>query len=289
MEENKAIATNPFDEVVTQIVTEQKPVKIVEDHTDVGNAAMFVKMHSGHVIYVPEWEKRLTWNGTRLAHDEVLLYGRVHQVIEARFKEAEAALTMDLITRHGEPIACNDALKWAKKTSSKSRMASMLKLVKHDATIVRHNNLLDAEPFVLGCKNGLIDLRSGKFVEPDPSRLNTKCADVEYSPNADCPGWKSFISDVANKRDDLADYLQEIVGYSLCGSIDEQCIYICHGRGGNGKSVLLDVVLDIMGDCAARKVQTNIALVLSAFPLNGLFLSYAACLKPLKYTSSGVW
>jgi len=41
--------------------------------------------------------------------------------------------------------------------------------------------------------------------------------------------------------------------------------------------------------CAARKVQTNIALVLSAFPLNGLFLSYAACLKPLKYTSSGVW
>ena len=51
---------------------------------------------------------------------------------------------------------------------------------------------------------------------------------------------------------ELQDYLQKCVGYSLTGSIREQCAFFLYGIGNNGKSTFLDTIADLMGTYAAN-------------------------------------
>jgi putative DNA primase/helicase len=46
----------------------------------------------------------------------------------------------------------------------------------------------------------------------------------------------------------LVDFLRRAIGYSLTGDIGEQCMFILHGEGANGKSTMLGALQKILGD-----------------------------------------
>lgn len=46
---------------------------------------------------------------------------------------------------------------------------------------------------------------------------------------------------------DIIHYLQKAFGYSITNSAREQCMFILHGDGNNGKSLLLDVIKNALG------------------------------------------
>jgi putative DNA primase/helicase len=58
----------------------------------------------------------------------------------------------------------------------------------------------------------------------------------------------------------LIRFVQKAVGYSLTGSTDEQCLFILHGSGANGKSTFLNTISTILGDYA-RQTPTDTLLV----------------------------
>ena len=43
------------------------------------------------------------------------------------------------------------------------------------------------------------------------------------------------------------NYFQKAVGYSLLGDNREQVMFICHGKGANGKSLLLETIREVFG------------------------------------------
>lgn len=49
---------------------------------------------------------------------------------------------------------------------------------------------------------------------------------------------------------ELISFLQRSVGYSLTGDTSEQCLFILHGSGANGKSTFLQTIASILGDYA---------------------------------------
>ena len=49
---------------------------------------------------------------------------------------------------------------------------------------------------------------------------------------------------------ELINFIQRAVGYSLTGSISEQCLFILIGTGANGKSTFLRVLQHLLGDYA---------------------------------------
>ncbi len=142
--------------------------------TDVGNGKRFVRDHGRIVRYCPPKRKWLVWSGTRWVWDET---GRVVELAKATVR-----------TIYDEATACDDLEK--RKALSKHaiaserapRIAAMLEMAQSEAGIPVLPGELDADPWLLNCDNGTIELRTGNLVRHDPNDLLTKITPAEYLP-----------------------------------------------------------------------------------------------------------
>lgn len=96
----------------------------------------------------------------------------------------------------------------------------------------------DAEPWLLNCANGVVDLRSGEVRALRSSDLITKCLALPYDPAAKAPRWNRFLQEVFDGDENLIDYLHKLLGYAVCGTCQHHILPILIGDGRNGKGVL---------------------------------------------------
>src|SRR5208283_2619529 len=68
-------------------------------------------------------------------------------------------------------------------------------------------------------------------------------------PLALCPKWEAFLAEVQPDPEARA-YLQRLAGYCAIGTTEQQKLHIFAGSGGNGKSVWLEITLEVLGDYA---------------------------------------
>jgi len=112
-----------------------------------------------------------------------------------------------------------------------------------------HPDELDNNIWLFNCRNGTINLKTGKLQKHNPDDLITKCAPVIYDPTAECPLWLQFLNDVMLGRKDLVQFLQRMAGYMLTGDTSEQCFFIFYGTGENGKGTLVNTICDhVLGE-----------------------------------------
>ncbi|MCC6780609.1 MAG: hypothetical protein IT537_28875 [Hyphomicrobiales bacterium] len=109
---------------------------------------------------------------------------------------------------------------------------------------------MDADPWVLGVENGVIDLRTGTFRQARREDLITKRANVSCDPSASCPNWLKFLDTVTGGNPDLQSYMQRMVGYTLTGSVREEVMFVLYGTGCNGKSTFRETLHAMLGDYA---------------------------------------
>jgi putative DNA primase/helicase len=212
--------------------------------TDLGNAERFAVSHGSTLRYCHAWGKWLYWSSGRWSvdeSDEVVRRGK--ETARDIEQEASAARTS------GEQDA---TIKWARSSESRAKLTAMVELAQAEPAIGIRPENLDADPWALNVKNGMIDLRTGYLQEPQPEHLMTKQVRVAYEPDATCPRWLAFLDRIMAGNADLIGFLQRAVGYSLTGSTREQCMFILYGAGANGKSVFLETVAGILHDYACR-------------------------------------
>jgi len=108
----------------------------------------------------------------------------------------------------------------------------------------------DPDDMLLGCPSVTVDLRTGEHRAPLPSDMLTRLTAVAPDPFMPIPVWLEFIRTATLEDDELERFLQEFAGYSLTGSVKEHQMVFIHGDGGNGKSLLLNTLVGIMGEYA---------------------------------------
>jgi putative DNA primase/helicase len=115
----------------------------------------------------------------------------------------------------------------------------------------------DADPFLINCRNGVVDLRTKERLPHKPNKdildrrlLHLKKANANYDPKAQCPRWVQFLHEIFSGDTALINYVRSGLGYSTTGLIREHQFFLCHGTGRNGKGTLLDTVLYVLGDYA---------------------------------------
>ena len=105
---------------------------------------------------------------------------------------------------------------------------------------------LDANPYILNCANGTVDLRTGELRRHNPGDLCTKQSPVDYDPNATAPLWEKCL-DRWQPDIDIREYLQRSIGAGACG-LQTETLDIHHGNGGNGKSKFIGPSSAALGD-----------------------------------------
>jgi putative DNA primase/helicase len=146
------------------------------------------------------------------------------------------------------------ALSFCNKSSSANGIANMISLARSEPSIPFTEALFDKHEWFLNCKNGTVNLQTAELQPHDPTDYITKLCPVRYDPDAECPRWKKFVEEVMAGKKNLMEYLQRVIGYSLTGSVREQCMWFMYGGGSNGKSTLLRVLQHMMGDYACTAV-----------------------------------
>ena len=90
------------------------------------------------------------------------------------------------------------------------------------------------------------------FRPNDPADLITHLVPIDYDPVASCPRWEAFLARVLPDPCRPGLFAARAAGYSLTGSIREQCLWILWGGGRNGKSTFLTTLQALMGDYAMQ-------------------------------------
>jgi putative DNA primase/helicase len=105
---------------------------------------------------------------------------------------------------------------------------------------------LNSNPFMINVKNGVYNVLEGKLYEHSPELLSTIQLNVRYNPEADCPLFKKFLYDSMEGDEAQVRLLQEMLGYFLVPMTKAQKCFVIVGAAGAGKSVLLNVLNEIL-------------------------------------------
>jgi P4 family phage/plasmid primase-like protien len=208
--------------------------------TDLGNAERLIHRHGARLRYCWLWSKWLAWDGKRWVKDDSgEVYRRAKETVASIYQEAAAA-----DDERRKAIA-----KHAMRSEAGARIKEMVDLARSDVPVMPEE--LDADPDLLNVLNGTIDLRTGELREHRREDLITKLAPVEYDPGAQASAWAAFLERVL-PSEELRGFVQRAVGYSATGDTSEQCIFINHGTGANGKSTFQEAAAAALGDYAMR-------------------------------------
>jgi putative DNA primase/helicase len=209
--------------------------------TDMGNGKRFTARFKDQFRHSRAWGW-LHWNGYKWERNaEVLVMDAARHTARLIFDEARDA-SQERVKAIG---------KWAIATQGRSKLDAMLYLASSEEGIRATPNDFDHDHFVLNCRNGFIDLRTGKFFDNSPARMLSKAVNAIYNPVAECPRWLSFLNRIMAENDNLIGFLRRAVGYSLTGATVEQCFFLNYGTGANGKSVFLETIRGMLSDYAA--------------------------------------
>ncbi|MFM9961770.1 MAG: phage/plasmid primase, P4 family [Planctomycetaceae bacterium] len=200
--------------------------------TELANARRFIASFGENVRYCHAWSKWLVWDSMRWNLDDD---GAVTRM---------ATTVADQVWHEAVDYRTEETIDFATKTSRASGVSAMLKLAASMRPIRVDD--LDANPWLMTCPNGTLDLRGGELRPHRREDNLTKLCPTNYSPDAPSYHFDRFLEGVFPDQPTI-DFLQRFFGYCLTGDVREQILAVFHGVGSNGKSTLLKAIQDTIG------------------------------------------
>jgi putative DNA primase/helicase len=201
----------------------------------------FATMAGDRVRYDHGRGRWLVWSGHRWQPDEDGSVERLWlSVLADRYRLALAA---DDHERQRLLIEVQTA------GATNSAVSAGLELAASMEPIATRADAWDPDPMLLGCSNGVVDLRSGELRPGRPEDMISRSTLIAYSPGADCPRWDRFLEEVFAGDDELAEWFSLLFGSSLVGR-SKELLAVHQGRGNNGKSVAIKTLRRAIGEYA---------------------------------------
>ncbi len=213
--------------------------------TDLGAAEAFRDRCHEHLRFDHQRNQWLVWHdhwwqpdafaeSERLAQDHVRLWQQQAVALSASHPKRSTLVDFTM------------------KLERSGAMSNFMTMAKSLLPIATTGSEWDTDPWVLGCKNGVMDLRSGLLRNGEPLDHITKQVSAEFDQGATCPRWMQFLDEVFESNQSLINYVTKAVGYSLTADMREQCFFMAVGTGANGKSIFLDTLEHVFCSYAHR-------------------------------------
>jgi P4 family phage/plasmid primase-like protien len=113
-------------------------------------------------------------------------------------------------------------------------LSSVLKFVRNQSAVP--DDEWDADPGILVCRNGTLEISSGTLREHRPDDYALEVVPYEFSAEAHAPTWHRFLMSTVPEA---APFLQEFAGYCLTVDTALETAVWLHGPPGSGKSTFI--------------------------------------------------
>lgn len=229
--------------------------------TDAANAARFIERYHRRLLYVPQWGRWLAWDGRRWADDSGV------GVMQLAVRYARSLwLALGAMAEHLDRDELGTLQTFVKASNQAGKIQAFLQLAQFDERVICPVDKLNTHRTRLNVLNGTIDLDSGTLRAHCPGDHLTQVANVRFDANANCPEWHHTMELVFGADAELIRYVQQLLGYSCSGLVDEHVLPICYGTGRNGKSTIWNVVESLLGDYAKSASQDLLLPVTQQHP-----------------------
>ena len=216
-------------------------IYVDEGRTDLANARRFSASFPHKARYCGTWDRWLVWADNRWI---VSAGPEIEAIAKEKVKVHWANLGINGTDREG----AKEAIRFAKYSSSAAGLRNMLHVARSEEGIPIAPNKLDADPWLLNCENGTLNLRTGELRKHRRDDLITKLCPTPFNPAAECPTLLATLNTIMGGNADLIGFIQRSLGMSLTGVIRDHVLLVCYGTGANGKSTLMNAFLDVIGD-----------------------------------------
>ena len=205
---------------------------------DQGNAEAVYSLYGQYIAFNNAFGW-LIWDGTHFSPSQQRINTLIVETLRLRMQAA----------RHLERSELAKVSKAMAGTVSACR--SMLENI-----AVINEDEFDNEPDLINVANGVVDLRSKTLYPHSPEYHFTWCSPVKYNPHADRTIWLEFMKDTLNTQE-MIDYLQQALGYSITGHTSEECLFYIYGPPRSGKGSMTECILCIFPRPITLEVDFN--------------------------------
>lgn len=228
--------------------------------TPLGAALGFTAMYGGDIRYVTGAGWHAWGNGVWHPCDDSPLHvaakdyaDKMHVVVTAYSAVNEDGAPVYPEFKQHQKAAAS----WLRTLCTVSGIKAYLSLVATEPAICMTADRFDANPDLLNCINGTVNLRTGELMPHRREDYITQMCPVAYYPDATSSLWESVLERSLEDNKELISYVQRYHGYALTGYTTEQVFSFYVGPGGSGKSQIVEMAMEVMGSYACKaKTET---------------------------------
>lgn len=223
-----------------------------------GDAWLFREINRHRLCY--DHSRRLwhIWNKHYWKEDDVgNALAEIESVVDIYADEAsrQAQFKIDA-TKNGDNDSANKSEQIEKELLSRIHMLQTLRRKKNILTLASSGyhslgisgDQWDSDPFLVGCNNAVIDLRTGQARPGNSSDYIKTVAPTDWQGiDAKAPVFQQFLKDVFNDEMDLITFIQRLFGFACSGLSNEHIFPILWGGGRNGKGTLFETIREVTG------------------------------------------
>ncbi|WP_329295531.1 DNA primase family protein [Streptomyces sp. NBC_01455] len=223
--------------------TDPETGSLPDELTDRANAKLFARLYSDRFRHVEglgwfTWDQ-YRWRRTGGAKAAIWAAGDMAEQIPQR--DPRGKFSDSKLEAH------------RRRTQSTSGVKALLQQAQAAPGLSLDPDVLDGDVYALCTPTGVVDLKSGELRKPNPLTDMHSRATTVGPQKMPIPRWDSFLRDTFGgdeKGLETTRFLHLLLGYSVTGDVGAQVLPFLYGSGANGKSVLLDVMMQVLGDYA---------------------------------------
>jgi putative DNA primase/helicase len=201
------------------------------------------RLHGDDVRFDHRRARWLVWQGHRWAPDVDGAITRL-AIDFARDWQRQSVEITDRARRE-------DAFKLAVRLERREALRAMLALAADLRPLADTGEGWDADPWLLGVPNGVVDLRTGALRRGERDDRVTMATAIAYEPDARSACWDDALRAIFLTPDTIA-FVQTAIGYSATDDMRRDCWFLTQGAGRNEKGTLLHSVRRALGVYAAE-------------------------------------
>jgi len=225
---------------------------------ELGDANLFKKLYRKNFIFNKATDSWLTWDTHHWSVDSMDLalasVEGVAQVFQDEARRISKEIAKIESTDNGGGVGQlkhqRDSLNRrvaALRSSGRRKNCMGFVHTSADAMAIKGDEI-DQKPWLVACKNGVINLRTGDLEPGRHQDMLLKASPVAWAGiDAPWPTWETSISEIFSGIQPLVECFQRVCGYAMVGQVMQSILVVMTGRGRNGKSMIIETLAKVLG------------------------------------------